>query len=85
MSGPAADRKTLVARAAVLVLALGIWFSPVPEGLVAEAWHLFALFVAAIVSVVIGAFPILTSSVLALAAAVLTGRPTRGSPTAPSS
>jgi DASS family divalent anion:Na+ symporter len=73
VSGPAADRKTLVARAAVLVLALGIWFSPVPEGLVAEAWHLFALFVAAIVSVVIGAFPILTSSVLALAAAVLTG------------
>jgi DASS family divalent anion:Na+ symporter len=40
---------------------------------VPAAWHLFALFVAAIVSVVIGAFPILTSSVLALAAAVLTG------------
>ena len=69
----AADRKALVARAAVLALALGLWFSPVPEGLVPEAWHLFALFVAAIVSVVIGAFPILTSSVLALAAAVLTG------------
>ena len=44
-----------------------------PGGLVPEAWHLFALFVAAIVAVVIGAFPILTSSVLALAAAVLTG------------
>jgi DASS family divalent anion:Na+ symporter len=68
-----AERKTLLSRAAVLALALGIWFSPVPEGLVLEAWHLFALFVAAIVSVVIGAFPILTSSVLALAAAVLTG------------
>jgi DASS family divalent anion:Na+ symporter len=68
-----AERKTLLSRAAVLVLALGIWFSPVPEGLVPEAWHLFALFVAAIVSVVVGAFPILTSSVLALAAAVLTG------------
>ena len=38
-----------------------------------QAWHLFALFVAAIVSVVIGAFPILTASVLALAAAVLSG------------
>jgi DASS family divalent anion:Na+ symporter len=68
-----AARKTLLARAAVFALALGIWFSPVPEGLVPEAWHLFAPFVAAIVSVVIGAFPILTSSVLALAAAVLTG------------
>ena len=26
-------------------LALGLWFSPVPEGLVPAAWHLFALFV----------------------------------------
>ena len=63
----------LLARGVVLVLALGLWFSPVPEGLVPAAWHLFALFVAAIVSVVIGALPILTASVLALAAAVLTG------------
>ena len=69
----AAGRNVLLARGAVIALALGIWFSPVPEGLVPAAWHLFALFVAAIVSVVIGAFPILTSSVLALAAAVLTG------------
>jgi DASS family divalent anion:Na+ symporter len=50
-----------------------MWFSPVPEGLKPEAWHLFALFVAAIAAVVIDAFPILTASVLALAAAVLTG------------
>jgi DASS family divalent anion:Na+ symporter len=63
----------ILSRGAVCALALGLWFSPVPEGLVADAWHLFALFVAAIASVVIGAFPILTSSVLALAAAVLTG------------
>jgi DASS family divalent anion:Na+ symporter len=68
-----ADRKRLLARGAVLALAALLWFSPVPEGLVPEAWHLFALFVAAIVSVVIGAFPILTSSVLALSAAVLSG------------
>ena len=57
VTAPAADRKALLARAAVLALALGIWFSPVPEGLVPAAWHLFALFVAAIVSVVVGAFP----------------------------
>jgi hypothetical protein len=68
-----AGRKEWLARAAILALALGLWFSPVPEGLVPAAWRLFALFVAAIASVVIGAFPILTSSVLALAAAVLTG------------
>jgi len=37
------------------------------------AWRLFALFVAAIFSVIVGAFPILTASVLAAAAAVLSG------------
>ena len=57
----------------VVALALGVWFAPVPGGLAPAAWHLFALFAAAIFSVVIGAFPILTASVLALAAAVLTG------------
>jgi DASS family divalent anion:Na+ symporter len=72
MSASAPDRKRL-ARGAVLVLALALWFAPVPSGLAPEAWRLFALFLTAIVSVVVGAFPILTASVLALAAAVLTG------------
>ena len=57
----------------MLGLAAAIWFAPFPEGLTAQAWHLFAIFATAIVSVVVGAFPILTSSVLAVAAAVLTG------------
>jgi DASS family divalent anion:Na+ symporter len=66
-------RRTSLRRAAVLVLALGIWFFPVPEGLTAPAWRLFALFVSAIFSVIVGALPILTASILAVAAAVLTG------------
>ncbi len=68
----AGNRRTLMARGAVLAVALGLWFSPVPEGLVPAAWRLFALFVAAILAVVIDALPILTSSVLALSAAILT-------------
>jgi DASS family divalent anion:Na+ symporter len=72
-SAARADRTLLVSRAAVLVLVFGLWLWPVPAGLAPAAWHLFALFVAAIVSVVISALPILTASVLALAAAVLTG------------
>jgi len=66
-------RRTAISRAAVLVLALGIWFFPVPEGLTAPAWRLFALFVSAIFSVIVGALPILTASILAVASAVLTG------------
>jgi DASS family divalent anion:Na+ symporter len=62
-----------VKRALPFAIALGIWFAPVPAGLTAQAWHLFAVFVAAIASVLLGAFPLLTSSMLAAAAVVLTG------------
>ena len=60
-------------RAAPFALALGIWFAPVPAGLTVAAWHLFAVFVAAIAAVLLGAFPLLTSTMLAVAAVVLTG------------
>ena len=63
----------LLKRAVPFALAIGIWFAPVPAGLTAPAWHLFAVFVAAIVSVLLAAFPLLTSSMLAVGAVVLTG------------
>src|SRR5581483_6523591 len=49
-----------------------IWFWPVPAGLTPQAWHLFAIFVTAIVSVLTGVFPLLTSTTLAIGAVVLT-------------
>ena len=61
------------ARAAVAALALGIPLSPVPDGLTAPAWYLFAIFAATIVAVVLNVVPILTASVVAVAVAVLTG------------
>jgi DASS family divalent anion:Na+ symporter len=64
-------RRRLVARAVTLLVALGLWFCPVPEGLAPAAWHLFAVFSSAIFAVIVGALPILTASVLAAAAAVL--------------
>lgn len=60
-------------RALPFALAIGIWLAPVPAGLTAPAWHLFAVFVAAITAVLDGALPLLTSTMLAAAAAVLTG------------
>jgi DASS family divalent anion:Na+ symporter len=59
-------------QAVPFVIAIGIWFWPVPAGLTAPAWHLFAVFAAAIASVLIGAFPLLTASMLAVGAIVLT-------------
>ena len=60
-------------QAVPFVIAIGIWFCPVPAGLTPPAWHLFAVFAAAIASVLIGAFPLLTASMLAVGAIVLTG------------
>jgi DASS family divalent anion:Na+ symporter len=62
-----------IARIIAIAVALAIWFIPPPGKLTPQAWHLFAIFAATIVSVVIGAFPILTASVLAIAATVLSG------------
>jgi len=69
--GPA-DGKLLV-RGIALAVAVGIWFAPVPEGLTPEAWHLFAIFGATILSVILTAFPLLTAAMIALAVAVLSG------------
>ena len=66
-------RSALVARAATVGVALVLWFTPPPDGLTQQAWRLFAIFAAALIAVVIEAFPILTASVFAVAAAVLTG------------
>ncbi|HEX4822683.1 MAG TPA: DASS family sodium-coupled anion symporter [Candidatus Polarisedimenticolaceae bacterium] len=69
----AGGRRIWIARTAVIATAAALWFSPVPDGLSAPAWHLFALFAGAIFAVVAGALPILTASLIAAALAVLTG------------
>jgi DASS family divalent anion:Na+ symporter len=69
---PAPPKPKRLRQAIALAAALIIWFIPPPGDLSAQAWHLFAIFSATILSVVIGAFPILTASVFAVAAAVLT-------------
>ena len=68
-----ASRRSAVARMATFAVFVALWFAPIPGGLTPAAWHLFAIFAAAILSVVAGALPILTAAVLAVAAAVLSG------------
>ena len=57
---------------APFALAAGIWFAPIPEGLTREAWHLFAIFAAAIFAVIINALPLLTAALLAGSITILT-------------
>jgi DASS family divalent anion:Na+ symporter len=63
----------LLKRAAPFAIAIGIWFTPIPAGLTAQAWHLFAVFVAAIASVLLNAFPLLTAAMIAVGTVVLSG------------
>ncbi len=73
MNSANGQRRAFLLQAAVVAVPAVVWFVPPPAGLGVEAWRLFAIFAAAIFSVVVNAFPILTASVLAVAAAVLSG------------
>jgi divalent anion:Na+ symporter, DASS family len=63
--------RALLVRASPFAVAAALWLVPVPAGLTSQAWHLFAIFAAAIYAVLAGAFPLLTSALLAAAAAVV--------------
>jgi DASS family divalent anion:Na+ symporter len=73
VNAPSRRRGKLLARGATLAAAFGLWFSPVPEGLTPQAWHLFAIFASAVLSVVLNAFPLLTAAIIAVAVSVLSG------------
>lgn len=58
----------------LLCVALGVvlWFIPAPSGLETDAWHLFSIFVATIVALVIKPVPMGSTAILALTLIVLT-------------
>lgn len=58
---------------ALSLFALILWFTPVPLGITANAWQLFVIFITAIGAILFNLLPILTASLIALAAAVLGG------------
>jgi len=66
-------RGKLTRQLAVVGFGLVLWLLPPPGGLLREPWHLFAVFAAAIFSVILDAFPLMTAAVLAAAITVLTG------------
>ena len=56
----------------VFVFGLVLWFTPVPDGLTPQAWHLFSIFISIILAVIIQAFPIFTASIIGLSFSILT-------------
>lgn len=53
-------------------VALILWFIPVPDGVRPEAWHLFAIFAATILGIILKAAPMGTMCMLAIAFTALT-------------
>jgi DASS family divalent anion:Na+ symporter len=49
-----------------------IWFIPAPEGVVPEAWHLFAIFVSTILGIILKAAPMGTMCMIAIAVTAFT-------------
>ena len=73
MTTAAPPRRTRLLRLVLVALAVALWFVAPPDGLTRDAWRLFVIFATTIVSVVVNALPILTASVFAVAASVLSG------------
>ena len=61
-----------IKRIITLLVGITIWHLPVPWDLSPDAWHLFAIFITAIIGVLFNALSIFTASVLALVAVVIT-------------
>ncbi len=55
-----------------IVITLLIWFSPVPEGLDSQAWHLLALFIGTIAAIIGKAMPIGSIAVIAITLVAIT-------------
>ncbi|MET3035725.1 anion permease [Chryseobacterium sp. NRRL B-14859] len=58
--------------AVTFAVALIIWFIPVPEGVTQDAWHLFAIFAATILGIILKAAPMGTMCMMAIAFTALT-------------
>lgn len=55
-----------------LLLGLVIWFAPEPEGVNTQGWHLFAIFVATMISVILKPLPMGVVSLISLTVALVT-------------
>jgi DASS family divalent anion:Na+ symporter len=56
-----------------VLIGLVIWFLPRPEGLSVVAWHLFAVFFATIVCIIVNPYPMGPITLIALTISLLTG------------
>lgn len=56
----------------VLAVGLLLWFTPVPDGLTSQAWHLFAIFATTIIAVIARPLPMGAVSLISLGVCIIT-------------
>ncbi|ABD67777.1 anion transporter [Rhodoferax ferrireducens T118] len=56
-NGTTSNRKQVIAAAVPIILGLAIWFTPAPQGLSLQAWHMFAIFAATIAGILTQPLP----------------------------
>lgn len=57
---------------AIIIIGLAVWFSPNPEGVSKEAWHLFAIVLATILGLILQPLPIGAVAMIGVTVAILT-------------
>ena len=65
------EKSLWIKRSITLIFGVIIWHLPIPWDITPDAWHLFAIFISAIIGVLLEALSIFTASVIALVAVVL--------------
>ncbi|MBK7742768.1 MAG: anion permease, partial [Betaproteobacteria bacterium] len=71
-NGSTSSLKPYIAAGVPILVGLALWFSPVPEGLSPQAWHMFAIFAATIAGILTQPLPSGALMLLALTVAILT-------------
>lgn len=67
------ERKNAIKLAICCIVGVILWFVPVPVGVELDAWHLLAIFIAAILGFILQPLPIGTITFIALTLSALTG------------
>lgn len=57
----------------ILLIGIGIWFSPVPESVDPRAWHLMAVFAATVIGLILSPYPLGAMAIFSLTVVAATG------------
>lgn len=66
-------RSSYIVSLLIILAAMAIWYSPVPEGVSEKAWHLFAIFFATILGIILNPLPMGAVALISIAVCAVSG------------